>query len=137
MRSERSDATIRDRRGYTNIRVLLIYLIFSLLFFGRGLLGHFTTLHIGVSEDPPLMMWFLVWWPHAIASRINPILTNAIWAPLGVNLAWETALPLITLIATPLTYSIGPIATLNILCLVAPALSAWTAYILCRYITGQ
>jgi hypothetical protein len=83
------------------------------------------------------MMWFLVWWPHAIGSHLNLFLTNAIWAPLGVNLAWETALPLLSLAATPLTYSLGPVATLNILCLIAPALSAYTAFLLCRYISGQ
>jgi hypothetical protein len=128
---------MRGRRAYSNVGSLLIYLILSFSFFGRGLLGHFTTTHIGVSEDPPLMMWFLVWWPHAIGSRINPMLTDAIWTPLGVNLAWETALPLLSLIAAPITYSIGPIASLNILCLLAPAISAWTAYLLCRYVTRQ
>jgi hypothetical protein len=90
-----------------------------------------------VSEDPPLMMWFLVWWPHAIGNRINPMLTSAIWAPPGVNLAWETALPLLSLIAAPITYSSGPIAALNVLCLVGPAASACAAYILCRYVTRQ
>ena len=125
------------RRDYASVGTLLIYLVLSALFFGRALAGHFTTVHIGVSEDPPLMMWFLVWWPHAIASHINPMLTDAIWAPSGVNLAWETALPLLSLIAAPLTCSLGPIAALNALCLIAPALSAWTAFILCRYISKQ
>jgi hypothetical protein len=125
------------RRRYSGVGALAFYLIISLVFFGRGLLGHFTTTHIGVSEDPPLMMWFLVWWPHAIGSGINPMLTRTIWAPLGVNLAWETALPLLSLIAAPITYSIGPIAALNILCLVGPAVSAWAAFILCQYMTKQ
>src|ERR1700675_3650460 len=125
------------RRDYRDIGAIAIYLILSVLFFGRGLLGHFTTTHIGVSEDPPLMMWFLVWWPHAIGNRINPMLTSAIWAPSGVNLAWGTALPLLSLIAAPITYSIGPIAALNTLCLVGPAFSACAAYILCRYVTRQ
>jgi hypothetical protein len=112
---------MHGRRDYRDIGAIAIYLILSVLFFGRGLLGHFTTTHIGVSEDPPLMMWFLVWWPHAIGNRINPMLTSAIWAPPGVNLAWETALPLLSLIAAPITYSSGPIAALNVLCLVGPA----------------
>jgi len=126
-----------DRRDYASVSALVIYLVLSFFFFGRALSGHLTTFHIGVSEDPPLMMWFLVWWPHAIGSRINPMLTHAIWAPLGVNLAWETGLPLLSLIAAPITYSLGPIASLNILCLIAPALSAWTAFILCRYVSKQ
>ena len=130
-------ARINSSRDYYSIGSLSIYLILSFLFFGRGLLGHFSTIHIGVSEDPSLMMWFLVWWPHAIGTGLNPMLTDAIWAPMGIDLAWETALPLISLIATPLTYSVGPVATLNILCLIAPALSAWTGFLLCRYITKQ
>jgi hypothetical protein len=124
-----------DWRDSPSFGSLSVYLILSFLFFGRGMVGHFSTFHMGVSEDPALMTWFLVWWPHAIGSHINPMLTDAIWAPTGVNLAWETALPLISLLAAPLTYSIGPIATLNILCLLAPTLSAWTGYILCRYLT--
>jgi hypothetical protein len=79
-------------------------------------------------------MWFLVWWPHAIGAHLNPMLTDAIWTPIEVGLAWEPSLPLPSLAATPLTYSIGPVATLNILCLVAPAVSAWSAFVLCRYI---
>jgi hypothetical protein len=137
MNPEKSDANVRAGRSYTNIGSFSIYLILSLIFFGRGLLGHFITMHIGVSEDPPLMMWFLVWWPHAIGTRINPMLTDAIWAPLGVNLAWETALPLLSLIAAPITLFLGPIAALNTLCLAAPPVSAWAAYILCRYVTRQ
>ena len=51
-----SGASMNGRRRYSGVGALALYLIGSLLFFGRGLLGHFTTTHIGVSEDPPLMM---------------------------------------------------------------------------------
>jgi hypothetical protein len=120
-------------RNYASAATLLIYLVLSVLFFGRALIGHFTALHIGVSEDPPLMMWFLVWWPHAIASRINPMLTGAIWAPRVVNLAWETAMPLLSLVAAPITNSFGPVAALNMLCLIAPAPEADIGPLLCHH----
>jgi hypothetical protein len=114
-----------------------LYLTLSILAFGRGLLGSFTTTHLGIGEDPPLMMWFLVWWPHAIANGLNPVLTRAIWAPSGFNLTWQTSIPLISLVAAPITAILGPIGALNLLCLLSLPITAWCAFILCRYISGS
>jgi hypothetical protein len=125
---------LRDRYS---VGALGLYLALSLLFFGRGLIGHFSTFHIGEGADPPLMMWFLVWWPHAIAIGLNPIITHAFWAPVGLNLTWSTSIPLVSLLATPLTASLGPVATLNILCLLSLPFSAWCAFVLCRYVSGN
>jgi hypothetical protein len=125
---------VRDRYGLVPF---LLYGLLSLLFFGRGLLGHFASFHIGVGEDPPLMMWCLVWWPHAIANRLNPILTDVIWSPLGFNLAWGSTIPLVSLLAAPLTYTVGPIAALNVLCLLCVALAGWATFLLCIYLTGN
>ena len=58
-----------DRYG---LSAFLIYLAFSILFFGRTLFGHFSTLSIGQSSDPGSSVWCLVWLPYAIAHRINP-----------------------------------------------------------------
>lgn len=125
---------VRDRYGLVPF---LLYGLLSLLFFGRGLLGHFASFHIGVGEDPPLMMWCLVWWPHAITNRLNPILTDVIWSPLGFNLAWGSTIPLVSLLAAPLTYTVGPIAALNVLCLLCVALAVWATFLLCNYLTGN
>ena len=54
------------------------------------------------------MMWSLVWWPHAMANGINPLLTTAIWAPSGFNLAWGTCIPLASILASPLTLTLDP-----------------------------
>ena len=129
------ELSVRCSRALANAVPFLIYFILSLFFFGRGLLGHITTYHFGIGEDPPLMTWFLAWWPHAIANGLNPFLTIAIWEPNGFNLAWQTSIPLISLLAAPLTETLGPLATLNILCLLAPALAGWAAYLVCREIT--
>ncbi len=112
-----------------------LYLALSILFFGRALLGHFSDFYFGVGVDPGLMMWSLVWWPHAIAHRLNPLLTNAIWAPSGFNLAWSTTIALVSLLASPFTLTLGPIATYNILCLLSLPIDAFCAFLLCRYIT--
>jgi hypothetical protein len=121
----------RDPYG---LLALSIYLTLSLLFFGRPLLGHFRDTYIGTGPDPSLAMWFFVWWPHALVQHLNPFLTDVIWAPNGINLAWTTSIPLPSFIAWPLTATVGPIAAFNVLTLASLPLDAWTAFILCRYI---
>lgn len=113
---------------------LIFYLILSLLFFGRGLVGC-SPYHIGVGADPPLMMWYLAWWPHALATGTNPFLTHAFWAPEGFNLTWSTSIPLISLVAAPITTLFGPVASLNTFCLLGPPLDAWCAFLLCEYLS--
>lgn len=109
----------------------LIYCALSILLFGRGVLGHFSTVHIGSGGDPPSMMWSLAWWPHAIANGLNPFVTGTIWAPYGFNLTWSTRIPLISLLATPLIAAFGPVASLNIVCLLGPPLAAWCGFLVC------
>jgi NhaP-type Na+/H+ and K+/H+ antiporter len=49
-------ASTRDRYG---MLALGFYLALSMLFFGRGLVGHFATRHLGKAVgDPALVAWF-------------------------------------------------------------------------------
>ncbi|MGH7985475.1 MAG: hypothetical protein ACREQX_04220 [Candidatus Binataceae bacterium] len=120
-----------------NVFAFAIYFICAFLFVGRGLIGHWSTAHIGDGADPQLMMWFLVWWPYALIHHLNIFLSKVIWAPTGYNLTWQTSVPLVSLMAAPLTATLGPIATLNILCLSSLALAAWCVFFLCRYLSGN
>jgi hypothetical protein len=117
------------------IGAFVLYFALSFLFFGRGLVGHFSTWYIGRGPDSPQLIWFLAWWAYAIAHRINPFMTKLLFAPVGASLAWATIVPLAALAALPITWSLGPVAAYNILCLVAPALAGWSAFVLCRWIT--
>ncbi len=126
---------MRDTRDPYGLGALALYLALSCLFFGRGLIGHFYTSHIGEGGDPPLMMWFLAWWPHAIAAGLNPFLTHAYWAPSGFNITWSTSIPLISLVAAPVTAMLGPIASLNIFCLLSLPVAAWCAFFLCQFVS--
>ena len=121
-----------DLRG---VYALVIYLIISIFFFGRSLLGHLSTLHIGVGPDPPMNLWFLAWWPHAIVNGLNPLFTYAIWAPFGLNLTWEPSIPLAGVLASPITRILGPVVAFNVVCLLSLPLNAWCAFILCRYLS--
>ncbi len=114
---------------------LACYLALSFAFFGRALFGHLSDFYFGIGVDPGLMMWSLVWWPQALAHGLNPLLTKVIWAPSGFNFAWGTSIPLASVLASPLTLALGPVATYNILCLISFPINGFAAFLLSRYIT--
>jgi hypothetical protein len=128
-------APMRDRYG---LCALGVYLALSMLFFGRGLVGHFTDSLVGKNlGDPGAHIWFLTWLPHALANGRNPIFTDAIWAPAGMNLGWTTWIPLEALISWPITATLGPVASYNFLSLISLPLAAWSAFVLCRYVSDS
>lgn len=110
------------------------YLALSLMFFGRGLVPHFSSYQIGAGPDPTVFIWFLAWWAHAITYRLNPIISNVLFVPGGAGLAWATDVRVAGLLATPLTLMLGPVAVYNMLMLLAPPLAGWAAFVLCRYL---
>ena len=125
----------RDRYG---AGALGVYLALSMLFFGRGLVGHFTTRHVGKAiGDSALIAWFLQWLAHAVVHRIDPFYTDLVWAPASLNMAWTTWMPLIGLLLMPITRTLGPVASLNVLYLLALPLGSWSAFVLYRYLTGS
>lgn len=119
------------------LAALGMYICVSFLFFGPPVLGHLSRMYVGGGIDPPLTMWALVWWPYALRHGLNPFFTDRLWAPHGASLAWLTGVPGASLLAAPVTETLGPVAAYNVLCLLAPALAAWTAYMLCRHLTKQ
>jgi hypothetical protein len=119
------------------IAPLLLYVTVSVVYFGLPLLPHFSQAYIGAyrDTDPSAYMWNLAWWPYAILHGLNPFLPRVIWAPSGYNLTWAAPAPGASLLAAPLTLTQGVVVAYNVLALLAPALAAWTAYVLCRYVT--
>jgi hypothetical protein len=108
------------------------YALLSLAIFGRGVLRSGGGSVAGsYGSDQASFTWSLAWWPHAITHGIHPLLTDLVYAPDGWNLAWTSSIPGPSLLAWPLTATIGPIATYDVLALAAPALAAWCAYLLC------
>ena len=122
-----------DGRG---ILALAIYTTLAALFFARGLSGRWSAAYMGKGVDPPQLMWLMSWWPHALGRGLNPFRTDAIWAPHGLNLAWATSMPLVSLITAVPILIAGPIHIYNALCIFAIATAAWSAFALCRYLSG-
>jgi hypothetical protein len=116
---------------------LALYTALSLAFWGPWVLdAPRSTLLASNDVDPSVYLWFYSWWPHAILEGLNPFYTRVIFVPDGYNLAWVTSMPGPSLLLAPVTRTAGPVATWNLIMFAAPALSAWTAFLLCRRVSG-
>jgi hypothetical protein len=112
------------------------YLLASFLFLGLPVVAHPERDVVGgLYTDPQIFVWSFAWWPHAIAHGLNPFYTHQIWAPGGFNLAWATSVPGLALVFAPLTLLFGPVLAYNAASILAPALAAWTAFLLARHLT--
>ncbi len=89
---------------------------------------------LGAGMDPFISTWFLAWWPFALQHHLDPFFTHLVWQPEGLNLGWTTSIPTLSLLAFPLTATIGPIFTYDVLMLLAPVFAAMGAYALCLHL---
>jgi hypothetical protein len=111
----------------------------ALVFVGFALLSvaiflpadlHPTTVFVGATTaDNSQHVWFLRWLPYALASHTNPLFTSSLIEPAGVNLMWNTWIPLPALLLSPLTLLAGPVASFDVAITLGVALSAWCMYL--------
>lgn len=123
------------RRRRADLVVLLGYAAISFGYYGWRVLPHPGRNLIGWGHDSEIYVWSFAWWPHAIGSWTNPFMTHVLYAPTGINTAWTLSVPGIAVAFSPITVLFGPVASYNVAALLLPAVSAWTAYLLCRYLT--
>ena len=114
-----------------------MYATVSFAYFGARLLVHPGRYLVGDNRDPQIFVWSFAWWPHAVTTWQNPFFSRVIYAPVGIDLAWATTVPALAVPFAPLTALVGPDITYNLAMLLAPALSAFTAFLLCRHLTGS
>lgn len=95
--------------------------------------------------DQPQTDWFLAWTPHAVFSGQAPWTSSYLSVPSGVNLTWNTLMPLPGLLMSPVTALAGPLATHTLLAVLAIAGSAtamwwaaarWASWWLARFAAG-
>ena len=92
----------------------------------------------GALGDPGVFTWFLRWTPFAVGRHISPFYSDWLNHPAGVNLMWNTWVPLPGLLLAPLTHAFGPVLSLNVLLTLAYGLSAWSAYLaIHRYVPNH
>ena len=133
----RGSAAVAGRHRGQHLLALLAYGCLSLALFGPWILGRMSTWFLSAStQDGSIFIWMFRWWPYAIGHGISPLHTTVAWAPTGINLAWVTSVPLPAVALSPVTAVLGSFFAFNLVELAAPALAAWTAYLLCRHLVG-
>jgi hypothetical protein len=125
----------RAQRRWQSVGALAIYFAIAILLLDRGLARH-PGYYVGRDTDISMSIWFLNWWRYSLAHGLNPFFTDLVWTPLGINLAWTTFVPLPACASIPLQLTAGEPATYNTLVSLALPLAAFSAFLLCRRITG-
>ena len=87
----------------------------------------------GGQGDPAIFIFFLRWIPFALSHGQNPLVTYHLNYPDGVNLMWNTSMPLPGLLLAPVTSRWGPVFSYNLLLALGYGLSAWCAYLAIRH----
>jgi hypothetical protein len=124
-------------RPKANAIALCGYMTISFGYFGWRLLPHPGRLIVGSGHDPLIFIWSFAWWSHALATATNPFVTHALYAPSGINVVWTASTPGLAVLFSPITLLFGPVVSYNIAAVLLPALAAWTAFLLCRHVTGS
>jgi hypothetical protein len=125
-------------RGRIAIAVVLaIYLCLGVMANLPSWTGGVThTMQCGACGDSGQEVWFLAWGAHALTHLQNPLRTNWLNYPWGVDLADNTSMPLAGAIGTPITLLAGPVATFNVLFSLAFAGSAAAMFFVLRRFTN-
>ena len=132
-----ADRPSRRHRPPEWVVALVAFVALTVVLFGKAWASPSTS-WIGDPGDPPLFMWYLRWFPWAVAHGHHPLFTTHINFPDGVNLMWNTSMPLAMFVLSPVTMTLGPVFTYNVLLTLAVALSAWCCYlVLRRYVASR
>jgi hypothetical protein len=80
------------------------------------------------TRDTSGYVWDLWWTAHQVVHLGNPWFTSHMAAPVGIQLGFDTTMPLAGLIMTPITLAFGPSASFTLLTIVLPGLLCYVMY---------
>ena len=107
---------------------LLVYLLLAVAIFSSTWVDPAGS-WIGSPKDPQLFIWYLGWIPRELSLGHNPLFTDHLSYPDGVNLMWNTSMILPALVLWPVTAMLGPVVAYNVLITAGIALSAWFGFL--------
>ena len=91
-------------------------------------LATYITGRLPATRDAGIYVWDLWWVAHQIIHLHNPWSTTYMAAPVGLQLAYHTLVPLLGVVMMPVTLAFGPSAAYNLLLIVLPGLSCYAMY---------
>jgi len=126
------------RPAWRGLAAFLLYQALAFVIWIFPIVSQFTSRHAGSGrQDSRYYQWALEWTPWAIFHGVNPLHASHVFAPTGVDLAWSAFVPGPALATWPVTAVFGPMASLNLLMMLAPALAGWGAYLVCNRVTHR
>jgi hypothetical protein len=133
VRSARNDSWLER---HARLVGLLVFVALSFLWFA-SVWSDPTHRHAGQLGDPDAYIFAIAWPPFAMAHHMNPFFSTYLLAPTGANLMWSIP-PGFGLLLWPLTATLGPVFSYNVLATLSLAFSAWTAQLaLRRFVPGE
>jgi hypothetical protein len=121
---------MRSHRLARETATLGLFLVLAIIVFAHSW-AH-PSARVQGGNDPYLFIWFLRWVPYAISHGLNPWVTHNVAIPAGANVLWNTSVPLLGLLISPVTLLAGPTAAFTTLMTLGLALSGWVMYIVAR-----
>jgi len=112
-------------------RALFVYFLIAFALFSSTWIDPAGRL-IGTPKDPKLFVWYVGWLPHELILGHNPLFTDYLSYPSGVNLMWNTSMIFPALLLWPFTAAFGPVVAYNLLITAGLALSAWFGFLAAR-----
>jgi hypothetical protein len=116
------------RRALSIGAALLLYCLLAALAFAPVVPWSSSQIFGCACYDTPQQIWFMSWVPHLLTSGGNPFYTTYINAPAGANMMVNTSMMFLSAILAPITFLLGPVASLNVgmrLALVASGMAAF------------
>ena len=83
-------------------------------------------------HDPASYVWSLAWVAHQVTHLGNPWFTPRLAAPVGVQLGYDTLIPLLGLLMLPVTVLAGPAVSYNLLVVLLPGVLCYAMYRVAR-----
>jgi hypothetical protein len=121
-----SDAPDRRGRSWKTALVCGIYVALSFAFFRHAWSHPTSTMQVG--GDQFNFTWLLQWTPQAIVHLHNPLFTNDLNYPFGVNLLTNAGAVGLGVLFAPVTWLFGPVASFNAVETLSLAASAIGGY---------
>ncbi len=95
------------------------------LFLGHRVLGRLDTVSTGwQSADSHTFVWWLAWLPVALERGHDPLFTDYVHHPYGVNAMWNISVPVLAVLMLPVTVLVGPVAAYNVAMMLGLVVSA-------------
>jgi hypothetical protein len=117
------------------LAALSLYVVAMALLFRPVLSDPFTIMFGHWGFDCYEGAWYLWWYKHALLDlHTNPLRAPQIFYPVGFDLRLGAYSPVFPVLAIPLTATLGPVATYNLLLYLSFVFTAFGTYLLARYL---